>query len=69
VRPNQDPGIVADQLWSCVHGFVTRELGGHFSHRSDPVLQVLPPMMVSAFVGIGDDADLAQASHSAVLGA
>lgn len=63
VRPDADPGAVADQLWSCVHGFVTLELGGHFAHLDDPVSQRLRPLTVNVFVGLGDAADRADDSH------
>lgn len=66
VRTDQDAGSVADQLWSCVHGFVTLELGGHFAHVADPVAQRLQPLTVNVFVGLGDTAEKASASHSAV---
>ncbi|WP_020099816.1 TetR/AcrR family transcriptional regulator [Mycobacterium sp. 360MFTsu5.1] len=64
VRTDEDPEAVAFQLWSSVHGFVTLELGGHFVQFRDPVREVLQPMMVNVFVGLGDTAELAEASHS-----
>jgi AcrR family transcriptional regulator len=67
LRPDQVPELVADQLWSCVHGFVTLELGGQFAHHDDPVRQVLQPMTVNIFVGMGDRADRAERSHASVL--
>lgn len=67
VRPADNPALVADKLWSCVHGFVTLELGGHFTDRNDPVRDVLMATTVDLFVGMGDLADRAIASHMSVL--
>jgi len=64
IRADQPPELVADQLWSAVHGFVTLELGGYFGHRPDPVREVLQPLMVNVFVGFGDAPDRAAASHA-----
>ncbi|AEF40632.1 TetR/AcrR family transcriptional regulator [Hoyosella subflava] len=62
VRSDQDPEAIATQLWSCVHGFVTLELGDHFAQFQDPVRDVLQPMMVNLLVGMGDAADQARTS-------
>jgi AcrR family transcriptional regulator len=67
VRREEDPEAVAFQLWSAVHGFVTLELGEHFAQFSDPVSEVLQPMMVNVLVGLGDTAELAEASHTAAV--
>jgi AcrR family transcriptional regulator len=69
VRGDQDPEGIAPQLWSAVHGFVTLELGDHFAQFPDPVRQVLQPMMVNVVVGLGDSAELANASHTAAVDA
>jgi AcrR family transcriptional regulator len=69
VRNDEDPETIAPQLWSAVHGFVTLELGDHFVQFSDPVRQVLQPMMVNIFVGLGGDATSANASHTAAIDA
>lgn len=69
VRPGQDPEVMAPQLWSAVHGFVTLELGGLLSHFDDPVRQVFVPMMVNFAVGLGDDPQLAAASNSDAIAA
>ena len=66
VRAEEDPELIADQLWSCVHGFITLELAGHFAHLSDPVHERLQPLTVCVFVGHGDSAERAQASHDSV---
>jgi AcrR family transcriptional regulator len=67
VRSDEDPEAVAFQLWSAVHGFVTLELGDYFAQFSDPVGQVLQPMMVNVLVGLGDTAESAEASHTAAV--
>lgn len=69
IRAGEDPEIVATGLWSCVHGFVTLELGGHFAHIPDPVRQILQSTTVKIFVGFGDTVERADASHDAVLAA
>ena len=66
VRAGEDPELVADQLWTCVHGFVTLELGGHFGHLRNPVHERLQPLTVCVFVGHGDTAERATASHDSV---
>lgn len=66
-RRNEDPDAIAPQLWSAVHGFVTLELGDHFVQFEDPVREVLEPMMVNLCVGLGDTAELCQASHTVAL--
>ncbi|MHA3018900.1 TetR/AcrR family transcriptional regulator [Mycobacterium sp. BMJ-28] len=62
VRP-QDPDVVAAQLWSFVHGFVTLELGDHFVQFPDTARQVLLPLGVNLSVGLGDTRERAEASH------
>jgi AcrR family transcriptional regulator len=69
VRSDENPENIAPQLWSAVHGFVTLELGDHFAQFSDPVRQVLQPMMVNIFVGLGGDPESANASHTAAIDA
>jgi Transcriptional regulator len=64
IRSESDPAAVADQLWSCVHGFITLELGGYLDRSGDPVGSVLQPMTVNLLVGLGDAAELAHASHT-----
>jgi AcrR family transcriptional regulator len=67
VRGEEDPEVVAFQLWSAVHGFVTLEIGDYFAQFPDPVGQVLQPMMVNVLVGLGDTTELAEASHAAAV--
>ncbi len=66
VRTDEDPELIADQLWSCVHGFVTLELAGHFTQLRDPVRERLQPLTVCVFVGHGDSSERAHASHDSV---
>jgi AcrR family transcriptional regulator len=67
VRTDEDPEIIGLQLWSCVHGFITLELGGHFTQFPDPVRHILTPATVKILVGLGDSPERAYASHASVL--
>ncbi|GGW72240.1 WHG domain-containing protein [Streptomyces galilaeus] len=60
-----EPEVVAAQLWSLVHGYVTLELAAHFVEFDDAVTQVLLPMGVNFSVGLGDERERAEASHAA----
>lgn len=62
-----DPTVVAAALWSFVHGYITLELGDHFTEFDDPVAQVMLPMGVTFSVGLGDDPERARKSHETVL--
>ena len=55
--------MIAAQLWSFVHGFITLELAETFVGFDDPVRQVLLPMGVNLSVGLGDTRERAEASH------
>ena len=61
----QDPDVVAAQLWSFVHGFITLELAETFTDFDDPVPQIMLPLGVNLSVGLGDTPEQAQASHEA----
>ncbi|QUC59033.1 WHG domain-containing protein [Streptomyces sp. A2-16] len=61
----QEPEVVAAQLWSLVHGYITLELAEHFGEFEDPVTQVMLPMGVNFSVGLGDERERAEASHEA----
>jgi AcrR family transcriptional regulator len=63
----QDPGVVAAQLWSFVHGFITLELAETFTDFDEPVKQIMLPMGVNLSVGLGDTPERAQASHEAAV--
>jgi hypothetical protein len=57
--------VLAAQLWSFVHGYITLELAEHFVEFDDPVAQVLVPMGVNLAVGLGDKRERAEVSHQA----
>lgn len=61
----QEPEVIAAQLWSLVHGYITLELAEHFVEFDDAVVQVLRPMGVNFSVGLGDKRERAEASHEA----
>ncbi|MGQ4387634.1 TetR/AcrR family transcriptional regulator [Streptomyces sp. SAS_270] len=61
----QEPEVVAAQLWSLVHGYITLELADHFVEFEDAVVQVLLPLGVNFSVGLGDSRERAEASHQA----
>jgi AcrR family transcriptional regulator len=63
IRSNQEPDVLAAQLWSFVHGFITLELAETFLDCGDPVTHVLLPMGVNLSVGLGDTRERARASH------
>jgi AcrR family transcriptional regulator len=66
IAPN-DPEIVAAQLWSFVHGFISLELADHFVEFEDPLTQVLLPMGVTFCVGLGDTRERALVSHEEAI--
>jgi AcrR family transcriptional regulator len=63
----QDPDVVAAQLWSFVHGFITLELAETFVDFDEPVRQIMLPMGVNLSVGLGDTRKKAQDSHEAAV--
>ena len=69
VRADEKPEVIALQLWSVCHGFITLELGGHVAQFDDPVGEVLQPLMVNILIGLGDDRQSADASHAAGIAA
>jgi len=60
---DREPRILAGQLWSTVHGFITLELANHFVAFEDPVTTVLLQLGTDLAVGWGDDPTRAAASH------
>ncbi|OBC12620.1 transcriptional regulator [Mycobacterium sp. 852013-50091_SCH5140682] len=60
---HQDPTIVAAQLWSLVHGFITLELADTFAANDDAVREVLIPLGINLSVGLGDSRERAALSH------
>jgi AcrR family transcriptional regulator len=69
IRGDEDPQIIASQLWSCAHGFITLELGGQFDQFPDTVRQILQPMTISVFLALGDRPERAAKSYASVLDA
>ncbi|WP_155930279.1 TetR/AcrR family transcriptional regulator [Mycolicibacterium sp. CBMA 234] len=63
VRHQDDPTLVAAQLWSLVHGFITLELADTFAANNDPVREVLMPLGINFAVGLGDSRERAVFSH------
>ncbi|EDY56570.1 MULTISPECIES: TetR-like C-terminal domain-containing protein [Streptomyces] len=61
----REPEVMAAQLWSMVHGYITLELAEHFVEFEDAVAQVLLPMGVNFAVGLGDQRTRAEVSHQA----
>ncbi|MER6184175.1 WHG domain-containing protein [Streptomyces sp. NPDC001652] len=61
----QEPEVIAAQLWSLVHGYITLELAEHFVEFEDAVAEVMLPMGVNFSVGLGDERQRAEASHEA----
>ncbi|MFD7055083.1 TetR/AcrR family transcriptional regulator [Streptomyces mirabilis] len=61
----QEPEVIAAQLWSLVHGYITLELAEHFVEFEHAEVQVLLPMGVNFSVGLGDKRERAEASHEA----
>jgi AcrR family transcriptional regulator len=61
----QEPEVIAAQLWSFVHGYITLELAEHFIEFDDAAAQVLLPLGVNFSVGLGDRRERAEASHQA----
>lgn len=64
-----NPAVIAAQLWSFVHGFVSLELAGHLVQFGDCVRKILLPMGINMVVGLGDDPARARKSHLAALSA
>lgn len=60
---DHDPAVLAGQLWSMVHGFVTLELSDHFLQFEDPAQSILLPLGTHLVIGLGDDPVRARASH------
>lgn len=60
-----EPGLLALQFWSALHGFIMLDLGGHFAGVSDAETEVLTPMCVNLVVGLGAKRAQAEASTAA----
>ena len=48
---------VAGRLWSLIHGAVMLEMAGFFGHEGHGLSQILAPLTIDVFVGMGDDRD------------
>jgi AcrR family transcriptional regulator len=53
---------MAGRLWSLIHGAVMLELAGFFGHEGHGLSQILAPLTIDVFVGMGDDRDKTVAS-------
>lgn len=65
IRAGHDPELVAAQLWSVAHGFITLELSNNFAVFGDPLTQILLPVTVNGLTGMGDDTQRAHDSGKA----
>ena len=68
VRPDR-PVVIAAQLWSFVHGFISLELAGHLAQINDSVETVLFQMGINMVVGLGDTPERARKSILAAVDA
>lgn len=64
-----NPAVIAAQLWSFVHGFISLELAGHLIQFDDCVRDVLLPLGINMVVGLGDRPELARKSILAAASA
>jgi AcrR family transcriptional regulator len=68
IRRDQ-PVVVAAQLWSFVHGFISLELAGHLAQINDSTEKVLVQMGINMVVGLGDKPERAEKSILAAVSA
>lgn len=55
-RVRQDePAVIASQMWSTLHGYVLLEMSGVFGHSDHGLARVLWPLTVNLLVGLGAD--------------
>jgi AcrR family transcriptional regulator len=59
--------VMAGRFWSINHGAVMLELAGFFGHEGHGVLEILGPLTVDVFVGMGADRDATLRSLAAVV--
>lgn len=50
-----EPEVIAAELWSFVHGYVTLELGGHLARFANPLEDVYLPLGADLVAGMGDE--------------
>lgn len=55
---------IAAQLWSMVHGFISLEAAGQYDDLTDTVTELLAPMAITHFIGMGDTRERATISAS-----
>ena len=60
---------IAGRLWSLIHGAVMLEMAGFFGHEGHGLTQILGPLTIDAFVGMGDERDKTTHSMTAASGA
>jgi AcrR family transcriptional regulator len=65
IQAGHDPELIAAQLWSAAHGFITLELTDHFDRYADPLTEILLALTVNVMVGLGDNHTRARASGAA----
>lgn len=53
---------IAGRLWSLIHGAVMLEMAGFFGHAGHGLTQILGPLTIDVFVGMGDARDNATRS-------
>jgi AcrR family transcriptional regulator len=63
----EDPGHIAAQLWTAMHGYAILDVGGYF--RDDGIRQVLVPMFANLLAGLGADPVRARTSLRVLAGA
>lgn len=59
--------VIAGRLWSMSHGEVLLEIAGFFGREGHGITQILGPLIVDVFVGMGDDRDRVGQSVAAAL--
>lgn len=64
IRDNAESAI-AGRLWSLIHGAVMLEMAGFFGQDDHGVTQILGPLAIDVFVGMGDDRD--RTTHSMLV--
>jgi AcrR family transcriptional regulator len=65
IRDDGDLAI-AGRLWSLIHGSVMLEMAGFFGHEGHGLTQILAPLTIDTFVGMGDDRERTSQSMLAV---
>ncbi|MBV9090069.1 MAG: TetR/AcrR family transcriptional regulator [Mycobacteriaceae bacterium] len=54
--------VIAGRLWSLIHGAVMLEMAGFFGQEGHGLTQILGPLTIDVFVGLGDDRTTAMGS-------